>query len=508
MTGGKNAKAESQLALGLAAARGGQLADARRLLEEAWRLAPMHPGIRNALGVVRLETGDPEGAITLLKGLAKDAPRASGVRLNWGNALVAAGRPAEAIPVLERAVALDPAAPVVRYGLARALQLAGKPQEAIEAYRAVLHQLPDHVDAWANLAAALSFVDAFPEAEDAARQALIRDPAHANAQFNLGIALLSQGRWAEGWMAYESRYRTTLLARQRRSSTRPTWDGHAPLEGRTLLVQAEQGFGDTIQFVRYLPMLRARGATVILQCPQPLVALFRATALADAVHPFDVEPPPHDLQITLPSLPHVLQLHDHAQVMGKGAPYLVTPIPEASWTLDPDDRLRVGLVWAGSPTHVNDRHRSCGAAALTPLRSLQGVQWVSLQEGPAGADAEAFSRDGILRIGERVTDFSGTAAVLGQLDLVITIDSAVAHLAGALGTRCFLLLPRIGLDWRWAAERDEAVWYRSVRTFRQDTPGSWDAPMSAVRDAVAELGALRRFGDRLPGAGSPPALGR
>ena len=454
----------------------------------------MHPGIRNALGVLRLETGDPEGAIAILKVLAKEAPRAGGVHLNWGNALVAAGRHVEAIPVLKRAVALEPASPIVRYGLGRALQFAGRPAEAIEEYRAVLNQMPDHVDARANLASALSFTDAFAEAEAEARQALARDPAHANARFNLAISLLSQGRWAEGWLAYESRFQTSLLARQRRWSSRPVWDGRSTLEGRTLLVQAEQGFGDTIQFARYLPLLRITGATVILQCPDPLVPLLRAGTLADAVHPFDVEPPPHDLQITLPSLPLALERHTHAQVMGDGAPYLTPPVPDGPWTLAPDDRLSVGLVWAGSPTHINDRHRSCGVTALTPLRSLDGVRWISLQEGPAGAEAESFGEVGIVRLGERMPDFCATAAVIGQLDLVIAIDSAVAHLAGALGTPCFLLLPRIGLDWRWAAERPDAVWYRSVRAFRQESPGSWEAPVSAISEAVVRMRAVRQSG--------------
>jgi hypothetical protein len=256
-----------------------------------------------------------------------------------------------------------------------------------------------------------------------------------------------------------------------------------------LLVNAEQGFGDTLQFVRYLPMLRQRGAHVVLQCPASLVALLRASDLAEQVIAFGDPVPEHDVHVPLTGLPRRLSLHDHSAVMGDGAPYLTPPLDrpmrELAWAAG--TTRRVGLVWAGSPTHVNDMHRSCGYGALEPLWTVRGVTWVSLQAGVSVGAGGVQPPKGVVLHDQaaHLTDFADTAATMRALDLVITVDSAVAHLAGALGTPCWLLLPRVGLDWRWAVETLDARWYASVRTFRQDPEGGWSATIMAVRAALA-----------------------
>lgn len=475
------------LADALESVRAGDRDTAIKLLVRAHAVDARHVGVRNALGVLRLENGDATGALALLKPLARELPSAGPIQLNYGNALVAAGRAADAVAPLKRAASLDAQNAVVWYGLGRALQTAGRVSQAEDAYRRCLALQPSHVNARANLVAVLNFLDRYAEAEAEAEAVLAIAPHDAGAHFNRGVALLSQGRWAEGWAEYEWRRRTTMLDGQRRTWATPEWTGDDPT-GRTVLVYAEQGYGDTLQFVRWVRILRSRGARVILQCPESLVSLFRASQVADEVIAFGVSLPPHDVQVPLTSLGYRLGLHDLASVVGNGEPYLQVPSELASmpvpWADAPGPRI--GLVWQGSPTHVNDMHRSCGFAALAPLLSAPGITWVSLQVPEAGAPfVNPPKRITWYDYGSHLASFAHTAAVLRALDGVVTIDSSTAHLAGALGTRCWLLLPRIGMDWRWAAETESCRWYRSVTAMRQERPSEWRAVLSAVGAAIA-----------------------
>jgi tetratricopeptide (TPR) repeat protein len=487
MTRTARSQADDQYNAALEAARAGDSAGARQLLERAHMMNRMHIGIRNALGVLRLEAGDAAGAITLLKPLARELPDAAPIQLNLGNAMVAAGRPDDAVAPLKRATLLDASDHLAWYGLGRALQTAGRVAESVTGYEHCLRLHPEHVLSRSNLVAALNFLDRYDEAEQAARVVLATDPEDAGAHLNLAMSLLARGQWAEGWAEYEWRERTVMLARQRRTTVTPRWEGES-LAGRVLLVNAEQGFGDTLQFVRYLPLLRRPGARVVLQCPESLVALLCASDVADHVIAFGEPVPAHDLHVPLTGVPHRLSLHTHAAVIGDGAPYLEPPAnrPTRALALADGATRRVGLVWSGSPTHINDMHRSCGFGALDPLWTTAGVTWVSLQTGASvGAGGVRPPKGVVLHdAGAHLQDFADTAMTTRALDLVITVDSAVAHLAGALGTPCWLLLPRVGLDWRWAAETASARWYGSVRTFRQDQDGGWHKTMMAVRAAL------------------------
>ncbi len=485
----KAAQADEQFRAALAIAQAGDAPRAMKLLDRTLMLDARHRGVRNALGVLRLESGDVAGAISLLKPLARDVPDAAGVQLNLGNALVAAGRANEAIAPLKRATALDPNSALAWYGYARALQTAGRAADAVHAYRVVLQHAPAHVESRASIAAAHNFLDEYVEAEREAREAIRLMPSHAGAHLNLSVALLAQHRWAEGWAEYEWRERTALLDGQRRSWARPRWDGGA-VAGRTVLVHAEQGYGDTLQFVRYLPALRALGTRVVLQCPAPLVALLEHAVLADEVIAFGDELPPHDVQLPLTGLPLRLCCDSDAAVYRQDGPYLstvpsrATSLPERTSATE----LRVGLVWAGSGTHVNDMHRSCGLDALRPLWDIAGVSWFSLQAGPRASDLKALPKGIVVHdLAPQLHDFADTAAAIAALDMVISVDSAVAHLAGALGRPCLMLAPRVGLDWRWAnapagGEADGSGWYRSLVVVRQAAPSDWSG-------AVAELGA-------------------
>lgn len=514
----KAAQADEQFRAALALAQAGETPRAMRLLDRALTFDARHKGVRNALGVLRLESGDATGAITLLKPLAREVPDAAGIQLNLGNALVAAGRANDAIAPLKRATSLDPNSALAWYGYARALQTAGRVAEAEPAYHRVLQSAPGHVESRANLAAVLNFLDRYQDSEAEAREALRLAPAHAGAHVNLAVSLLAQHRWADAWAEYEWREKTTLLDGQRRAWEMPRWEGE-DVSGRTVLVHAEQGFGDTVQFVRYLPALRARGARVLLQVPKSLEAVLRHANLADEIVCIGDAVPSHDVQVPLTGLPHRLRCATDEAVYVHSAPYL-SALPARVNPLDgalPSDAVRVGLVWAGSGTHVNDMHRSCGLPALLPLLDVDGVTWVSLQSGPRSADLTSASKSipkdvHVIDAAPLLNDFADTAAVIASLDIVVTVDSAVAHLAGSMGVPCWLLLPLVGLDWRWVdandvrANHEDAVcthanstrggetgtpWYASVRCVRQAAANDWSAPVGVIANAIAELAAKR-----------------
>lgn len=471
----------------------GRLPDAIAVLRTVIARAPRFAPARNAIGALLLEAGDATEAIAWLEPLAHHAPHVAAAQVNLGNAYVAARRFDEAIAAYQRAIAREPNEASNHYALGRAHQLAGDPEAAIHAYRMALSRHDQHVEAWSNLSAAFNFLDRYVEGVRAAEEALRRAPSHAGAHFNRGAALLALGHWSEGWREFAWRTRTALLGGRTSPSSAPVWDGTARA-GETVLVYAEQGFGDTLQFVRYLSLVRARGLRVVLVCQRPLVRLLHAQQLADVVLPDGAALPPHEVQVSLSSLPEVLQLHTDAAVVVSDAPYLHINSARATARYG---RPRIGLVWAGHPTHVNDVHRSLGLAPFAALLARDDVQWVSLQAGPRTSEIEALGLTPFFeRAARHPRDFAETAATVATLDAVVSVDSAVAHLAGAMGVPTWMLLPRIGLDWRWMvggppSDGEASPWYGTVRTLRQHTPHVWDDVMQALSAALPHATAPR-----------------
>lgn len=392
-------------------------------------------------------------------------------------------RAQEAIPLLKRCVVIQPRRPLSHFTLAYVLQENDRLDEAEAVYRRTIELQPDNAEAHNNRGNALRDLGRFDEAEPAYRRALALKPDYANAHQNLGMLLLLRGRFEEGWPEYEWRWESPGYAFAKRTLPRPLWDG-ADLRGKRILLHCEQGYGDAIQFARYAPLVAARGASVILECPRPLARLFgsiqpleRLVARGDPLPAFDCHGPllnlPRLLGTTLDSIP-------------AGAPYLNAPAALlATWRerIAAEDRLRVGLVWAGNPKHRNDRHRSIGTAALAPLFSLTGVSFFGLQ---LDAKATAPGTAAFVDLAEHLTDFADTAAALSQLDLLISVDTSVAHLAGALGRPSWVLLPFVP-DWRWLIEREDSPWYPTMRLFRQHRAGDW---ASVIERVAAELNAV------------------
>ncbi len=411
------------------------------------------------------------------------------------------GDAAGALPMLERAVVQVPHEPEFHNNLGLAYAALDRNQEAVAAHRRALVLKPDHAGAWNNLGLVLQAQNDLDGAIDAFRQALSHAPKFAEARFNFALALLAAGRFAEAWPHYDSRLEIAAFAPASVPPT-PRWDGH-DAAGRTLLLNCEQGLGDAIQFIRLASPLAGRGARVVVQAPAALVALFRTVEGVSEVVPTGAPLPPHDAWLPLLSLAGALGIN--AGSIPVRVPYVaVEPARrrEVAATLRAwPDTLRAGIAWAGNPRHSNDRRRSAPLAFVARLLDMQGVTWFSLQQGhaPPAAEAPALAR---LVPHPYPDDFDGTAALIAELDLVVTVDTSLAHLAGALARPVFIALP-FASDWRWRTSRTDSDWYPTATLFRQPAPGDWMAVLATLRNAIRALAVERESREPRP-LGPPP----
>jgi Tfp pilus assembly protein PilF len=354
---------------------------------------------------------------------------------------------------------------------------------SVEANCEALRLAPDHYCALTELGRALCKLNRVEEAIPRLRQAVKLRPDLPAAHGILGLALLVSGQMPEGWDEYE--WRLKITPKLVPKLNRPRWNGeHAPNE--TILLWPEQGAGDCVQFLRYAPLVKARVGRVILCCPENLVRLAQTAEGLDAVVAQSGPAPAYDRYALLTSLPGVFRTTLDS-VPGR-TPYLRAPaLAPAGAAVNPaPGRLRVGLVWAGSPAHVDDAHRSIPLVRLAPLLATSGVQFYSLQVGSRAADAGRLERcSSLIGWSGRLQDYSDTAAALTQLDLLITVDTSAAHLAGALGRPVWVLLP-FAPDWRWLLRGQTSPWYPTMRLFRQTRAGDWDGAIAEVTMALSE----------------------
>jgi Flp pilus assembly protein TadD, contains TPR repeats len=483
---------------------------------------PKHPDALHLLGLLSHQRGDQDEAERLVAAALARSPRIAAFHNTLAAVLLAKNAPERAVAAAKRAATLDPKLASAHNVLGNALARLGNAEEAIASYRAALALAPDQPEALSNLGSALHGRGALLEAEAALRQALALRPDYAAAAANLALVLRDQGRFddalaacdaalslvpgqptwranratlllqlgrfAEGWDDYESRWQADGFTEARDRAPLPAWDGGDP-SGRTILLQGEQGLGSMIQFARYAPVVAARGARVLLQAPRPLVRLFRHSfepphGAVDAIIEKGAPVPACDLQAPLMSLPRLCGTT--LETIPADVPYLrADPASVAAWRqrLGDDGHRRVGLVWAGNPAHANDRNRSTPADALAPLvvGAPPDVRFVSLQVG--SPPPPALLAAGLVDASPELADFAETAAAIMNLDLVISVDTAVAHLAGALAKPVWLLTPPIP-EWRWLIDRDDSPWYPTMRLFRQDRPGDWAGVIDRVAAAL------------------------
>jgi tetratricopeptide (TPR) repeat protein len=479
--------------LGIVLATKGDFAGAREPLEDAIRLSDRDAVAFNVLSVCAFETRDYPAALEAAERalrLRRAYPEAHNSR---GNALLKLDRAKEAIEAFKAALMLAPRDPELHANLGHAYELAGRTAEALVSVDRALAMAPGLVVAHLNRGNVLQKLGRLEDALAAYEAALRLDPNSVDGHWNRGLLQLLFGDYATGWADYEWRWRRRARETQPRGFPQPMWLGREDLAGRTILLYGEQGLGDCIQFARYAPRVAARGARVVLEAYPPLAGLFEGLPGVSRVVRRGEPLPDFDLHTALMSLPLAL---GELQPAPEPEPYLrPDPILVAAWAgrLGTATALRVGLACSGSPTHGKDAQRSIAFAAFAAGLPA-GPEYHLLQKEVREADAPALAaRPDVNVWTEALGDLSDTAALAANLDLVISVDTGVAHLCGAIGRPTWVLLPTHP-DWRWRLERDTSDWYAQMRLYRQTSPGDWTGPLQAVaRDLAAAAAApLRR----------------
>jgi Flp pilus assembly protein TadD len=468
----------------------GRLPQAQAAYRQILTIDPAHADAHQNLGVALGALGRMMEAEASFREALRLRPNYPEGHASLGAALTDLGRPAEAEASCREALRLRPNYPEAHYNLGVALRDLGRPAEAEASCREALRLRPNYPEAHYNLGVALRDLGRPAEAEASFREALRLRPNYPEAHYNLGAALLLAGRFEEGWKEYEWRWKsktfTTTTVIPPRDFSAPLWRGEA-IGGRTILLHAVQGLGDTLQFCRYAPLM-VGGAGIILEVQAPLVRLLSRLPGVEEIVARGDRLPPFDLHCPLMSLPDAFGTT--LDTIPAATPYLsADPALAANWQerLVGLDGLRIGLAWAGEQRAVVDRRRSIALKALAPLGEVSGVSFVSLQkDGPAAQAADPPHGMMLHDFTADLHDFEDTAALIVNLDLVISVDTSVAHLAGALGKPVWLL-NRFDTDWRWLLNRDDSPWYPTLRQFRQPRPGDWNSAICAARDALQRL---------------------
>jgi tetratricopeptide (TPR) repeat protein len=519
----RDPKPEYLATLGTALRHQGRLDEALRAFDKAVQLRPDDAEHWRNLGEVLVELNRPADAVLTFRHVLQLNPRHwdaanSSRRLlhslkRWTEALVAFNlcdelQPDHA-PTLQvraiclrqlrrledyladslRAHALEPENSETCNNIGDALQSLGRIEEALPWFDRSLDLSPDNVTALNNKAFALSQVRRFDEAVATYGRAKAIDPDNAVADWNLALLHMLTGNFEAGWAGREARWKATSLSAVYPKFSQPVWLGDGPIEGKTILIHQDEGLGDTIQFVRYVPMLAARGAHVILVVEEALRSLLSELSGVSQCLPTSASPlPAFELHCPMSSLP--LAFATRLETIPSATCYLPASARDRvkAWEerLGPHDKLRVGLVWSGSPGHRNDRNRSI------PLRAMSGIlaldaSFVSLQKDPRAPDkADLLERTELIDLTADLADFSETAALVSCLDLIITVDTSVVHLAGALGHPTWILLPYTP-DYRWLLDRDDSPWYPTVRLFRQDETRDYAPVLDRLRDELRAL---------------------
>jgi tetratricopeptide (TPR) repeat protein len=434
------------------------------------------------LGQLFFQANELPAALGCLQQAAKISPEMP--RLN---ALMAAvfrklNRLVESAACCERESRVSPDDPDAHYNLALARQTLQQIPEAIVSYRAALRLRPDYLDALLGLGRSFRQDRQTEAALKCFTEAVQLTPSDARANWELGTTQLALGQFRAGWKGFEWRWKLPDFTTPPPRYEQPQWDGR-DLSGRRIFLHCEQGYGDVIQFSRYAALVAARGGHVMLGCPKPLQSLIQTVPGVAEVVTTRQNLPPFDTHAPLMSLPAIFGTT--LETIPAAIPYIhPRTSPPAKWVEDLPGK-KVGIAWAGSSAHSNDANRSLPPAFLKPLLKLTGLRWYSLQVGEAAQALAHPDFAGIVDLGSRFGDFHDTAEAIRELDLVLAVDTAVAHLAGAMGKTVWLLLP-YEAEWRWMTAREDSPWYPTMRLFRQATPGNWEELLESVAFEVGK----------------------
>jgi tetratricopeptide (TPR) repeat protein len=471
----------------------GQPDEAVTYYQKALELDTTLADVWNAMGIIFQEKGLLAEAIKHYKKAVELNPDLADAYYNLGKAFWEEGQCDGAMTYYQKALQLNPNSAETYNNLGFCLQAKGHPEKALVYFQRAIGLNPHFAEAYYNLALYYHDRNLPDEAVEYYRKAVENKPDFVNAHWNMACALLLAGKFEQGWKEYEWRWKL----KDHRGRTFPSsalWDG-SDISGRTVLLHAEQGFGDAIQFIRYAPLVAERGARVIVQCPEEVVSLFRTVKGVAQVFSERVQLPEFDLQCPLLSLPRVFGTTPGT--IPVNIPYIAADalsVEEWKQRLQHDgSTLKAGLVWTGRSNVKRERDRSCSLELFSPLSRINGITFYSLQKGRGAEQVKTPPLTmHLVDYTEEIKDFADTAALIANLDLVISVDTAAAHLAGALGKPVWTLLPFVP-DWRWMLKREDNPWYPTMRLFRQPAPGSWEAVIRNIERDLENL--LLRSGD-------------
>jgi Flp pilus assembly protein TadD len=483
-------KTDRSLSLALLAAfelhRQGRLDEAEAGYRDVLKDDPANWQGLHQLGEIHLARGQYIEALQFLGAAMKANPASPEAASNYGFVLRHLKRDNEAIGYFDRALILQPGYVPALLTRGASLQRLGRREEALKSLERAIELDPKNPKAHYNRANVLHELKRFDEALDSFARTIALDPGYADAHFNEGMTRLLIGDFSAGWGKYEWRWKAKLQAHARGFS-QPLWRGGEPIAGKTILVHAEQGYGDTLQFVRYVPLLARMGAKIVLEIQPPLKSLL--APVEGAVVVARGEPlPTFDLHCPILSLPRAFKM-DLATIPAS-VPYLEAPserIEKWARRLPSRRKLNVAIAWAGSATHEQDHVRSIAIEKLEPLLAMPDIEWIGIQRDLRPGDEEFLAaHPEIVHIGAELSDFADTAAVLSLTDLTISVDTSTVHLAGALGRPVWVLLQHMP-DFRWLLDRDDSPWYPSARLFRQPDSGDWNSVIERVSRELARF---------------------
>jgi tetratricopeptide (TPR) repeat protein len=464
------------------------MVEALRFLARALKVNSSSADALSNLGLALHTTERYDEAISSYRHALDLAPDHPEILYNLGNAYLALDDADDALSNYNRVLSIAPGHAGAMVNRGNALLRLNQPVKAMASYDMALASLPGHPQILTNRGHALRRLDRTVEALADFRAALVAAPEFAEAHFEAAMTQLSMGDFDAGWKEYEWRWKTGAFARHPPQPKAP-WLGETPIAGKTILLHAEQGFGDTLQFIRYAPLLAGQGAKVICEVQPELQPLLSENVMLKGVTVMAAgeSRPAFDLHCPLLSLP--LAFGTQPGTIPAAVPYLAAAAERQAYWRDrlPPGRLRAGFVWSGQSSHKNDRNRSIALSRLSVLFEDPKVQCFSLQRDLRDADGEALhDLPNLVHLGDNLRDFADTAAIISLLDVVVSVDTAVAHLAGALGKPVMILLP-YAADFRWMRDRDDSPWYPGAKLYRQPAFGDWDSVIARVADELRHL---------------------
>jgi tetratricopeptide (TPR) repeat protein len=475
--------------LGNSLADSNRTADAEAAFRRAIKLSPRDARFHKSLGNVLAKLNKLDESAASYREAIKLRPDYPEAHNDLGINLARQSKFEEALPHYHEALKHRPGYAEAHNNMGNSFRNLGRFDESIAAYRQAIALKSNYADAYNNLGIALAEMARFDEAVDAYTQCLKLKPTHVDAHMNRALTWLRKGDFAQGWAEYEWRWKKRNVSN--RPLIQPQWNGF-PLAGRTILLVPEQGLGDTLQFVRYAPLLKAQGARVVLECPERLMKILARTPGIDQLVAQSEPMPEHDVYAPLLTLPGLMATSELS--IPAGSPYVHTdPALVEHWSreLGESRELKIGINWQGNPQYAGDRHRSVPLANFAAVAKVPGVKLYSLQKNHGLDQLKPFAAEhGVVDLGGRLDEQTGpfldTAAVLKNLDLFITSDTSVAHLAGALGVPVWMALSTTP-DWRWRSDGEESSWYPSMRIFRQAEFGGWRAVFDRMASELRKL---------------------